>query len=148
MLGGNTKTFSYVQLDEYIIMPNYIHGIIILTEPMVGTRHAVSLREQFSKPVIGSVPTIVRSYKSAATKLINEIRNTPLLPVWQKRFYDRIIRSNKELDNIRDYVYPVRMIFSIILFIQSFNCISHGVNNVLQWAFDSSREILDDFTNM
>jgi hypothetical protein len=44
------KHFSNVQLDEYIIMPNHIHGIIILTESMVGRQHAVSLREQFAKP--------------------------------------------------------------------------------------------------
>jgi putative transposase len=109
------KHFSNVQLDEYIIMPNHIHGIIILTESMVGTRHAVSLREQFAKPVIGSVPTIVRSFKSATTKRIHEITKTPSLPIWQGRFFDRIIRSDKELNNIRDYIR----------------------NNVLQWAIKS-----------
>ena len=109
------KHFSNVQLDEYIIIPNHIHGIIILTESMVGTRHAVSLQEQFAKPVIGSVPTIVRSFKSAATKRINEMRHTPSFPVWQKRFYDRVIRDDNELNNIRDYIR----------------------NNVLQWAIKS-----------
>jgi putative transposase len=82
---------------------------------MVGTRHAVSLREQFAKPVIGSVPTIVRSFKSATTKRIHEITKTPSLPIWQGRFFDRIIRSDKELNNIRDYIR----------------------NNVLQWAIKS-----------
>jgi putative transposase len=109
------KHFSNVQLDEYIIMPNHIHGIIILTEPMVGTRHAVSLREQFAKPVIGSVPTVVRSFKSAATKRIHEIRNTPSLPVWQGRFFEHIIRNDNELNNIRDYIQ----------------------NNVLKWMFEN-----------
>jgi REP element-mobilizing transposase RayT len=120
------KHFSNVQLDEYIIMPNHIHGILILTESMVGTRHAVSLREQFAKPIIGSVPTIVRSFKSAATKRIHEIRNTPSLPVWQGRFFERIIRNDKELYNIREYIF----------------------NNITKWALDSSCEILDDFTNL
>jgi putative transposase len=116
------KHFSNVQLDEYIIMPNHIHGIIILTDSMVGTRHAVSLREQFAKPVIGSVPTIVRSFKSATTKRIHEIRNTPSLPVWQSRFFERIIRSDKELDNIREYIF----------------------NNVLKWAYESQHENPDN----
>jgi REP element-mobilizing transposase RayT len=116
------KHFSNVQLDEYIIMPNHIHGIIILTESMVGTRHAVSLREQFAKPVIGSVPTIVRSFKSATTKRIHEIRNTPSLPVWQSRFFERIIRSDKELDHIREYIS----------------------NNVLKWAYESRHENPDN----
>jgi REP element-mobilizing transposase RayT len=129
------KHFSNVQLDEYKILlhasrvsvtglrlPNHIHGIIILTESMVGTRHAVSLQEQFAKPVIGSVPTIVRSFKSATTKCIHEIRNTPSLPVWQGRFFDRIIRSDKELDNIRKYIF----------------------NNVLKWAYESQHENPDN----
>jgi REP element-mobilizing transposase RayT len=111
--------FLNVQLDEYIIMPNHIHGIIILLESIVGTRHAVSLQqEQFSKPVEGSVPTIVRSFKSAVTKRIHEIMNTRSSPVWQKRFYDRIIRNEKELDTIRDYIS----------------------NNVLRWASESHHE--------
>jgi putative transposase len=99
------KHFSNAQLDEYIVMPNHIHGILILTESMVGTRHAVSLREEFSKAVAGSVPTIVRSFKSATTKRIHEIRNTSPLRAWQSRFYDRIIRNDKELNNIRDYIH-------------------------------------------
>ena len=106
------KHFSNARLNDYSIMPNHIHGIIILTESMVGSRHAVSLREQYAKPVRGSVPTIARSFKSAATKRINEMRHTQSFPVWQKRFYDRIIRSDNELNNIRDYI----------------------ANNVLQWA--------------
>jgi putative transposase len=89
---------------------------------MVGTRHAVSLREQFAKPVIGSVPTVVRSFKSATTKHIHEIRNTPSLPVWQSRFFERIIRSDKELDNIREYIF----------------------NNVLKWAYESQHENPDN----
>jgi REP element-mobilizing transposase RayT len=73
-------------------------------ERMVGTRHAVSLREQFGKPVIGSVTTIVRSFKSDTTKRIQEIRNTPTLPVWQSRFYEYIVHNEKDLNNIRDYI--------------------------------------------
>ncbi len=116
------KHFSNVQLDEYIIMPNHVHGIIILTERMVGTRHAVSLQEQFAKPVIGSIPTIVRSFKSATTKRIHEVQNAPSLPVWQSRFFERIIRNDKELDKIRDYIS----------------------NNILKWAYESQHNNPDN----
>jgi putative transposase len=112
--GEIPKHFLNVQLDEYIIMPNHIHGIIILTEPMVGTRQAVSLREQFAKPVRGSIPTIVRSFKSAATKRIHEICNKRSSPIWQSRFFDRIIRNDRELNNINDYI----------------------LNNVFQWTVE------------
>lgn len=76
------KHFNNAELDEFIVMPNHIHGIIKLTERFVGTRHAVSLRERFGKPMDGSIPTIIRSYKSAVTKQINEKHNTPGEHIW------------------------------------------------------------------
>jgi REP element-mobilizing transposase RayT len=85
-------------------MPNHIHGILVLNEPVVGTRHAVSLPERFRKPVPGSLSTIVRSFKSAVTKRINEMHLTRGTQLWQPRYYDRIIRSEKELQNIQDYI--------------------------------------------
>ncbi len=73
---GIKDHFEHVDLDEYIVMPNHIHGILVLNEP-VGTRHAVSLPERFGKPVAGSLPTIVRSFKSAVAKRINECTFNP-----------------------------------------------------------------------
>ncbi len=103
--------FENIQLDEFMIMPNHIHGIICI----VGARHAVPLRfETFGKPVPGSVPTIVRSFKSAVTKHINELRKTTRVTVWQRNYYDRVIRNEKELNEIREYI----------------------VNNPIKWELD------------
>jgi len=113
---GIPEHFPNVELDEYVVMPNHLHGIIVLHES-VGTRHAVSLPERFGKPVSGSVSTIVRSFKSAVTKRINEMHLIGNAPLWQSRYYDRIIRSEKELQNIRDYI----------------------ANNVLTWAFETEQ---------
>ena len=63
----------------------------------------------------GSLGAIVRSFKSAASKRINEIRNDPGSPVWQRTYYERIIRNDHELERIREYI----------------------VNNPLQWTDDS-----------
>jgi REP element-mobilizing transposase RayT len=91
-------------------MPNHIHGIIALNEP-VGTRHAVFLPERFGEPVIGSISTIVRSFKSAVTDLCR--RNGCLEFKWQARYYEHIIRSEKDLSNIRDYIInnPVKWFY-------------------------------------
>ncbi|OGR05613.1 MAG: hypothetical protein A2511_01970 [Deltaproteobacteria bacterium RIFOXYD12_FULL_50_9] len=63
--------FPYVEMDECVVMPNHVHGIIAI----VGARHAVPLQTgQFDKPVAGSIPTIIRSFKSAVTKCVNEKR--------------------------------------------------------------------------
>jgi len=104
--------FPHAALDEFIVMPNHVHGIVVLNETTtVGARHAVPLhnptsqqREQFGKPVAGSIATIVRSFKSAVTKRINEHRGTPGAPVWQRNYFEHIIRSEDSLNRIRKYI--------------------------------------------
>jgi len=89
-----------------------------------GARHAVPLRggddgsdrvwttddlavggsEGFGRPAEGTVPTIVRSFKSATTRLVNGVRGTPGAPVWQRNYYEHIIRHAPALDPIRLYI--------------------------------------------
>lgn len=95
-----------LELDEFVIMPNHLHGIIIINDKLkspakfnVGTHGRASLQR---KP--RSLGSIIAGFKSGVTKRINEKRNTPQNPVWQSRFYDRIIRNDKELENIREYI--------------------------------------------
>jgi hypothetical protein len=67
------------------------------------TRRAPT-REQFQKPVKGSTPTIVRSYKSAVADRINLIREAQGIPVWQRNYYEHVIRNEKDLQNKTDYI--------------------------------------------
>jgi putative transposase len=60
--------------------------------------------EQFRKPVPGSLPIIIRSFKSATTKFINENRNNLGSPVWQRNYYEHITHSQKELQQTIDYI--------------------------------------------
>jgi len=60
--------------------------------------------EQFGRPVSGSIPTIVRSFKSAATKHINELRQTPGTKLWQRNYWEHIVRNEPELNRIREYI--------------------------------------------
>jgi len=93
--------FSTVELDEYITMPNHIHGIINI----VGARHAVPLQiERFGKPIPGSLSTVVRSYKSAVTKRINGLRNKLGTVIRQRNYYEHVIRSDVELGRSRQYI--------------------------------------------
>jgi len=98
-----------VELDEYLIMPDHIHGIIhIVDEDSKGTASCAptvpSQTEQFGKPVPNSIPTIIRSYKSAVTRHINISRQTPGVPVWQRNYYEHIIRDEPELNRVRKYI--------------------------------------------
>jgi len=104
--------FHHIIQDTFVVMPNHVHGVLVIfyddDRLDVGARHAVPLRpyqtEQFRKPVPGSIPTIIRSFKSAVTKGINEMRNTPGAPVWQRNYYEHIIRDEKDLAQIREYI--------------------------------------------
>jgi len=100
--------FPNVDLDCFIVMPNHIHGIIVIHYSDVGATHASPLQKP--GPVKQSLGAIIGSFKSACTKRINESRNTAGLPVWQRNYHERIIRNEDELHSLRDYILtnPVR----------------------------------------
>ena len=89
--------------DIVVVMPNHVHGIVF-----VGARHAVPLHHHdtkpFGKPVSGSLPTVIRSFKSAAAKRINVWRGTPGMAVWQRNYHEHIIRDERSLELIRAYI--------------------------------------------
>jgi REP element-mobilizing transposase RayT len=99
-------------LDVYVVMPNHFHAILLLEEGHRSTvsRALESNTESFGKPVSGSVPTIVRSFKSAVTRRINRRRGTSGSVVWQRNYYEHIIRNDDEFESIREYILlnPVR----------------------------------------
>ena len=96
-----------VVLDGYVIMPNHFHGIVLITENNSGkarlaTTHGnVQIKMEFGKPQSGSLSVIVGSFKSAVARQINLTRNTPGKEVWQRNYYEHIIRNPDELNRIR-----------------------------------------------
>ncbi|MDI6767834.1 MAG: transposase [Bacteroidota bacterium] len=93
------KHYPTIMLDEFVIMPNHVHGIIIIINDIVGARHASPLQRKHV-----SLGTIIGSFKSATTKRINEIRKTTSISIWQRNYYDHIIRNEKSLCRIREYI--------------------------------------------
>jgi putative transposase len=98
--------FSNIRLDEFVIMPNHVHGIVII-EKTVETLHATSLQERKEKmsnisPKPGSLSAIVRSYKSAVTRWARKNGHPNF--AWQPRFFDHIIRNDESLYEIRRYI--------------------------------------------
>jgi REP element-mobilizing transposase RayT len=92
-------------IDKYIIMPNHLHGILIINDNICrDTLQRVSTIEKFGKPTKNSIPTIVRSFKSTTTKQINIIRKSPNTRLWQKNYYEHIIRDTDDLSRIRKYI--------------------------------------------
>lgn len=101
--GAQIRQYLQLLSDEYVVMPNHIHGIIRIVDhatPCCGG----SVSERFGKPVPGSVPTIVRAFKSVTTRRINELRRTSKAAVWQDNYYEHVIRDEESLDRIRAYI--------------------------------------------
>jgi len=94
--------FPHAELDEFVVMPNHIHGVISI----VGATHASPLQQTHPPrgPIPGSLGAIVGSFKSAVTKRINRHRHTPGGVVWQRNYYEHIIRTELALNAIRQYI--------------------------------------------
>jgi REP element-mobilizing transposase RayT len=104
-----------VELGPFVIMPNHLHGIIILNDngrgelpfaPTNKTPFVPAKNTRTGKFVSPSntIGAIVRGFKSASTKRINEMRGTPGVPVWQRNYYEHIIRDEKNYYNICEYI--------------------------------------------
>jgi putative transposase len=94
---------SQADLDAFTVMPNHIHGILVLADNLATSSDA-SAQERFGKPVAGSLPTIMRLYKAAVSRRINELRGGPGVPIWQRNYYEHIIRDQESLSRIRNYI--------------------------------------------
>ena len=93
-----------IELDYFVIMPNHFHGIPIINSRDTARCVPTNEKRKFGKMFPGSLSVIVRSFKSAVTKRINELKNSPGKPVWQKNYFEHIIRNQIDLNNIRKYI--------------------------------------------
>ena len=98
--------FENVELDEFIIMPNHLHGIIVLKES-VGAIHESPLRMTQQQRRIMTLPKIIGRFKMESAKEINVLHKTPGHPVWQRNYYEHIIRDEKDFENISPTILSV-----------------------------------------
>ncbi|MCZ7542020.1 MAG: transposase [Anaerolineae bacterium] len=96
--------FPYVELDAFVVMPNHVHGVIVIVDEEGRGKVCTAPTSGFGRSVAGSLSAIVGSFKSAVTKQINEIRKTPRMTIWQRGYYDHVIRDEEDLNRIRQYI--------------------------------------------
>jgi REP-associated tyrosine transposase len=92
--------YPYVTLDEWCLMPNHLHGILVLTG-RGGSRTAPTVTEILPRKPLGR---LIGAFKTVSTKHINQLRRTPGAIVWQRNFWERVVRDDVEMDRIRSYV--------------------------------------------
>jgi putative transposase len=97
--------YSNVEIDEFVVMPNHIHGIVVIEGDHVYSPNARLANKKHSPktpPQPNSLGSIVRSYKSGIARWCNQ-NGFPNFD-WQPRYHDRIIRSKASLKAVRDYI--------------------------------------------
>ena len=113
-------------IDDFVVMPNHVHGIVRITDrTVVGARQpggrfeeprtptnaapnrdgavASPLRTPIGPPP-GSLGAIIASFKSASAKRINNLLGTPGAPVWQRNYYEHVIRDENDLLRVCQYI--------------------------------------------
>ncbi|KAF0151351.1 MAG: transposase [Ignavibacteria bacterium] len=99
------KHYSNCELDYHVIMPDHFHGIISIKESDIicsdesETHHCVNTKEKSH-----GLSEIVRAFKSFSSRRTNELITNENKFRWQYSFYDRIVRNEKELFEIRKYI--------------------------------------------
>jgi REP element-mobilizing transposase RayT len=101
--------FPHVELDAWVVMPNHMHGILwILADALPDETARAEPGRAPAPPRLavktGSLGAIVRSYKGAVTRQANLMNGTPGAKLWQRGYYDHIVRTDRALDRIREYI--------------------------------------------
>jgi REP element-mobilizing transposase RayT len=98
------RHFPQVRLDEWVVMPNHLHGILVLAPEGEGADPTLDERSTPNGPPSGSLGAIVGNFKSVTARRINRIRKTPGTRVWQRNYHERVIRNEREWNAIRQYI--------------------------------------------
>jgi putative transposase len=94
----------YVKLDQFVIMPNHFHAILWKEKDHRGTARCAPTISQFGKLPSESLSSIIRAFKAAVTNQINILYNSSGSPVWQRNYYEHVIRDESALSRIREYI--------------------------------------------
>ncbi|MCX6361141.1 MAG: transposase [Armatimonadetes bacterium] len=124
--------YPHVTLDAFTVMPNHVHCIIMpraglkpaptVVDQAIGSGHdegngVVGARFKPARPAgeppRHGLPEIVRAFKTYSSRSINQQMNSPGTPVWQRNYYEHIIRDEDSLNRIREYIMdnPIRWQF-------------------------------------
>jgi len=108
------RHFANAELDAFVVMPNHMHGIVVLRRGKAfGSEASALLRDARPNALPlhrlrgtppGSLAAIVQNFKAVASRRINRARGTPGAPVWQRNYWEHIIRDDRALGAIRQYI--------------------------------------------
>jgi putative transposase len=106
----STNIRHEIELDTFIVMPNHIHGIVRLRNPNVG---ATGWSPFPAGPHKHSLGAFIAGFKAAIAKRINKARGSSGASIWQRNYYDHVIRDEESLNRIREYIVNNRAQWSV-----------------------------------
>ncbi len=101
--------FPHIELDAFVVMPNHVHAIIVITDPPpspvdpVGAGLALS-KNQGNPRVAPTLGDIVGAFKSTSAIACNRLLDRSGLPFWQRNYWEHVIRNDADLERLRDYI--------------------------------------------
>ena len=96
--------FPHVTLDEFVMMPNHIHGILIFGSVARAQRRRGAARSEGEASIAPTLGQVLRVFKSRSAIEANRVMNRQGRPFWQRNYYEHIIRGEDELNIIRQYI--------------------------------------------
>ncbi len=103
-----SERFPRLVIDEFMVMPNHVHGIIVIMGSVGAPLAAPGCEsDQKGEGAASSAPTlgqIMRAFKSLSAIGVNRLLQRQQRPLWQRNYYERIIRNENELAAVRDYI--------------------------------------------
>jgi len=106
-----------VQLDQYVIMPNHLHGILLFLDKDEGAAGCAPTTDSTMGPRVklkpGSLSVIIRSFKSSVTKMVRETDSSWAGPFWQRSYYEHVIRNETDMKQVREYIVTNPLRWSI-----------------------------------
>lgn len=102
--GGLAERFPSVELDAFVVMPNHVHGILVL----VGAGLALPVEGAASSAPTGTTSitlgNVLRAFKSMSAIRVNRLLPRSGKPFWQRNYYEHVIRNEESLNRIREYI--------------------------------------------
>jgi len=102
---STAKVRPYINLDAFVVMPNHFHAIFFIHGKAGATHRVAPTGDKLcAGPEPASVGAIVGQFKSRITKEINSWRGSPIGSLWQRNYYEHVVRDEEDLNRIREYI--------------------------------------------
>ena len=112
--GSLPQRYQGLEVDAFVVMPNHLHGIVVIHDPVGAIHESPAFESDMKTWAIRESPLqnrrnmtlskVVGYLKMNTSKGINQLRDNPGVPVWQRDYFERVIRDERECDGIRQYI--------------------------------------------